>query len=1082
MNKACLLLTLFSLYSLQAQVWQFDVDAFDAPSSETLAGYARMSGASMTGNSTNGVFTPMATSGNVVVSAAARGGFRDRGTGSQLSGVANAELLRDFVFTDGSGAEIVVTITGLPAGLYDARSFHFDNGISGAPQDNAFDLIVNDASGESVYTTLPWSLAGSNYRLAADGSNSVSIIVREANSNNRARLNGIRIVRYAAFDVDASDAPDVESQPGFVRLSSGTIQGDTANGPLQLSAAEGNLIVTAAAASGFRDRGPVLSMPNAALLRDFVFSDGAGATIQVTLSGLISGVYEICSFHSDSMFASGAFPFDILIEDADGSRTMSNQVWSVSGSRYAVRSDGLGDIFLTFREANADSRVRFNGIEIGGGEVVVATPILPAEPGDKVIGDLVMINDNAGWCWYQDEKVIFDSLTGTLITSTIGNALGYQGPTRDACIEASSLQLFTGKRTRVFMGKRGDRGDDHNMGALWIRPDGRYIHFWTGHNDSSRNSFFRISSTPHDPAAWGPEQFFNWRTIGNPDTSGNITYHNVHFLPAEGSSGRLYNITRESQRSPNIGYSDDYGDSWHYGGKLTLTQTASSYSNGYLKFCDNGADRIDFITTEHHPRDYNTSIYHGYIKGGQSFNSFGAVVDTNIFDEIAPAPEDFTPVFISSPEDGMNDHVEYHRAWTIELERDISGGLYALFTTRYGTNIASNRSGDADHRLFYARFDGSQWHRTELGKMGGPLYFSEQDYTGLGAIDPNDPGTIFISTNFDPRDSAPLPKREIFKGVSSDQGLTWHWTAITSGSTVDNLRLAIPRSDARPRIVCWFRGDYVTQRDFDQTLVCLVENPHSVTGPIALYPVTIANTSFADGSPLISTGPSTNNGATDDNWHLHSGYGDAGGALVSSDAAPENAPMLRTSVAGVAEGLWDVFAFFWSRPGEDWRIKAGFSASDMLVFRRHSSQQAETNAFIASVQCVVEDVALYRAYVGRMQLAAGSTITVFVDDFDGSTSSGAQRTAYHGIGVAPVVPVDLSASIELPGGAAVIRTSGLKGRSYQLQRSPSIGTSQWENIGAPTPGLGERGLGVPLELTDTNPPQSGSVFYRVLAR
>ena len=157
-----------------------------------------------------------------------------------------------------------------------------------------------------------------------------------------------------------------------------------------------------------------------------------------------------------------------------------------------------------------------------------------------------------------------------------------------------------------------------------------------------------------------------------------------------------------------------------------------------------------------------------------------------------------------------------------ELERDAQGNLYVLFTTRYGTNIASNRPGDADHRLFYARFDGAQWHTTELAKMGGPLYFSEQDYTGLGAIHPDNPNLIYISTTFDPRDNTPLSKHEIFKGTTGDHGATWQWTQITFDSTVDNLRPAIPKWDAQHTVVCWLRGDYVTQRDFDQTLVCLL--------------------------------------------------------------------------------------------------------------------------------------------------------------------------------------------------------------------------------------------------------------------
>jgi hypothetical protein len=451
------------------------------------------------------------------------------------------------------------------------------------------------------------------------------------------------------------------------------------------------------------------------------------------------------------------------------------------------------------------------------------------EQANLVAGNLIMINDNAGWCWYQDEKIIYDPATGCVLTCTTANHRGIDGSSRNADIDVTSFNIATGKCSRAVMSKKpfcNGQGDDHNMGALWIRPDGRYIAMYAVHNDPNRKSYYRISTNPGDGSNWQAEQYCHWPSIGNPDAEGEITYSNLLYLSAEGNSkGRLYNIGRESRRSPNIAYSDDWGQSWKYGGKLSLTKTTSSYSNGYYKFKSNNIDRIDFICTEHHPRDYNTNIYHGYIKGGKSYNSFGKVIDSNIFDENAPSPEDFTPVFVSSPEDGINDANEYHRAWTVELERGSGGELYALFTTRFGTQIADNRPGDADHRLFYARFDGRKWQTTELAKMGRGLHNIEQDYTGLGTIHPNNPNMIYISTPFDPRNGKALGKHEIFKGISKDKGKKWQWTQITSNSTMDNIRPAIPNWDNKHTAVFWLRGDYPWQRDYNLSLVGLIDSP-----------------------------------------------------------------------------------------------------------------------------------------------------------------------------------------------------------------------------------------------------------------
>src|SRR6185503_13652745 len=139
---------------LHGQVWQFDVDAADAPASETQTGYTRMTTPTMTGNATNGTVSPTAALNGVTVIATADGGFRDRGTGSTLTNQALAALLRDFIFKDGAGGAISISVGGLPAGWYDVRSFHFDNSNLGALTDNAFDLEVQDARGTQTYPGL----------------------------------------------------------------------------------------------------------------------------------------------------------------------------------------------------------------------------------------------------------------------------------------------------------------------------------------------------------------------------------------------------------------------------------------------------------------------------------------------------------------------------------------------------------------------------------------------------------------------------------------------------------------------------------------------------------------------------------------------------------------------------------------------------------------------------------------------------------------------------------------------------------------------------------------------------------------
>ena len=637
------------------------------------------------------------------------------------------------------------------------------------------------------------------------------------------------------------------------------------------------------------------------------------------------------------------------------------------------------------------------------GDVWSFSTMPPQQPADQVAGKLVLFNDNGQWCWYQDERAIYDPVADMIVFSSIGHSSAYGGAARDGDQDISAFHVASGTRFRTTVRENYTSygtGNDHHAGALWIRPDGRYFHKYTGHNESSFNHWCNLTTLPNDPANWGDGATFHWpASLG---TSHGSTYTNLFFMSAEGANGRLYNISREgNERTPMIAYSDDWGDSWSFGGKL-CQGNGSSYSNGYTVLAGNGTDRIDFMITEHHPRNYNNSIYHGYIKGGKSYDSSGAVVDDDIFDDSdAPIASDFTRVFQAEAVEAGN----YHHAWTAEIEVDATGGVHGLFTTRYGT-ATDVQTGDKDHRLFYTRWDGAQWHTTELCKMGGGIRLNgENDYTGLGAIHPDNPDLIYVSTPLDPRDDVRTDHAEIYKGITTDQGATWTWTPVTADSTEDNYRPIIPAWDANHTAVLWLRGDYTQSGPRSQTVVGVIEREDEAMGQVTYVDASPDNTTLADGSSLTTTGPSGSNGSGDGQWHSNSSYGNGGSVLASGETAPENAPALKTSISGLADGTYEVFVFFWANPEEDWRIRAGFSEVEQMVFQRVSSQQAPTDSFDGVVRVLDSSQALYRAYVGRRTVTSGETVEVLIDDFDGAAAAGSERTAYDGIGVAKVLPV-----------------------------------------------------------------------------
>src|SRR5262249_5318040 len=128
-------------------------------------------------------------------------------------------------------------------------------------------------------------------------------------------------------------------------------------------------------------------------------------------------------------------------------------------------------------------------------------------------------------------------------------------------------------------------------------------------------------------------------------------------------------------------------------------------------------------------------IYHGYIEfsphGYALYRSDGTRLGSLSAKSTSPyKASDFTPLFRGgalSPTNGLR----MTRAWPIDIELDSDSDPYAVFTARVNDN-------ELDHRFFYSRLKHGGWQLHELAKAGGHLYDTENDYTGLAALDPND--------------------------------------------------------------------------------------------------------------------------------------------------------------------------------------------------------------------------------------------------------------------------------------------------------------------------------------------------------
>ena len=611
--------------------------------------------------------------------------------------------------------------------------------------------------------------------------------------------------------------------------------------------------------------------------------------------------------------------------------------------------------------------------------MAVLASVRDAHAINEVDGNLVRFNDNGAWSWFEDERAIIDN--GKVIVSSIANGSGVNGAARAGDVDAVSFDLATRTATRSLMSKI--QPDDHNSAALLKRPDGRYLAAYSNHGTDNLTRY-RVSTNPLDTTAWQPVQTFN-NGVGT-------TYSNLFHLSAE---NKTYNFTRTNGFDPNWLVSTNQGDTWSYGGWLVKDPAGASGTRPYVKYASNDVDKVYFITSDGHPRNVNNSIWAGYFAAGSIYRMDGALVGA-AGNTLATAQSltNLTPVFTAQPETAGN----RTRAWTTDLSIDASGNPYGVFTTRVnpGTN---------DHRFYYAKWTGTSWAVNELAKAGPGLYAGEDDYTGLVAVDPNDANTLYMSTSIDPTTDAALAKHEIYKGVTSNNGASWTWSAITRNSTVDNLRPIMPKSADGTRALMWFRGDYTTYTDYSTSVVGLIDTP-APQPPFATYVDATPTNTFA----VTGQGPtpdSPNQGATDNRWHRRIGFGNGGSLLTADEAATgENANVLRTSVTGLAAGEYDVWAYFWTDVDERWQLQAGFTESTLQFLDDRLAQLATLDDLQGAMVVATPNGShvMYRAYLGRVALDGIESLDVYIDD---GLGAGATRTWYDGIGYA-MVPEPLS--------------------------------------------------------------------------
>src|SRR5690606_8517321 len=173
-------------------------------------------------------------------------------------------------------------------------------------------------------------------------------------------------------------------------------------------------------------------------------------------------------------------------------------------------------------------------------------------------GEITVFNDNGGWTWYNDERVVVDAEAGKIVVSSAASNAGNEGS--NTSIDAVIHDLATGTNDKIALGSLS-YSDDHNNGGIVVKAPGEYFVAWAHHNVDC-NTYWRN----YGNGSWGEQVTHQWGQ-GCPwgTRPDNITYNNPWKMSSE---GRYYNFIRSVNTSPNFLFSEDEGQTWSYGGRL----------------------------------------------------------------------------------------------------------------------------------------------------------------------------------------------------------------------------------------------------------------------------------------------------------------------------------------------------------------------------------------------------------------------------------------------------------------------------------------------------------------------------------
>lgn len=413
-------------------------------------------------------------------------------------------------------------------------------------------------------------------------------------------------------------------------------------------------------------------------------------------------------------------------------------------------------------------------------------------PTSKITSHTTFMQDG-GWCWYQDPRVIISNKK-----LVIAGLNGQSGDVRLGIYDLKKERLDS-----ILVLDKNIGRDDHNVPALYKRPDQNIVAIWAKHAKEKKH-YYSISDT-NDYLNWGATNTINYDYQG---VMG-VTYANLYYLENE---KKLYNFYRDGFNfNPSFITSNDYGKTWN---KTThfISNDVKGFQRPYTRFLQKDQNTLGISYTDAHPRNYGNNLYYAEFSNNNFYTVDGKLIksltDGPLLSSSAEKLYTGSNIKEKSP---IHESVP-NSAWTCAMAKDKNNNPHIGYTLYLN---------DDDHRFKITSWDGKKWNDKEIAYAGKCLYKDESSYTGLLAFDPDDPTNVYISTDVDPATGKDLGgNHEIyFAKIDADDTISnIKWKALTSKSPYRNIR-PIVVSEEGYKVLLWLYGPWYSYTNYDSNVI-----------------------------------------------------------------------------------------------------------------------------------------------------------------------------------------------------------------------------------------------------------------------